>query len=84
MMSRGSGVSINHAGSTRSKLGTRSVAGQAPGNSGGRIWVPSLDKVLLDAAACSGVEDPPKPEAALVLSWGPETNTVFLQAFPLP
>jgi len=57
MMSRGSGVSINHAGSTRSKLGTRSVAGQAPGNSGGRIWVPSLERVL---PGCFGLGRTPR------------------------
>jgi len=30
-------VSINHTGSTLSKLGTRSVAGRTPGNSGEKI-----------------------------------------------
>lgn len=113
-------MSISHADSTCSKLGTRSVVGRAPGNSGGSIWVPSLenmqpscfglgrtptkpqpynsrfdklgtcqrnqdapgktnrhpkvpslDKVLPDAAACSGIKEPPKPEAAHILSWGP-------------
>ena len=38
-------VSTSHADSTYSKLGTRSVVGRAPGNFGGRIWVPSLENM---------------------------------------
>lgn len=38
-------MSISHADSTCSKLGTRSVVGRAPGNFGGRIWVPSLENM---------------------------------------
>lgn len=56
----------------------------APGKTNRHPKVPSLDKVLPDAAACSGIKEPPKPEAAHILSWGPQTDTVFLQAFPLP
>lgn len=50
-------MSISHAGSTRSKLGTRSVVGRAPGNFGGRIWVPSLEHVL---PGCSGLGRMPR------------------------
>ena len=57
MVCWGLGVSTSYDGCTCSKLGTRSVVGRAPGNFGGRIWVPSLENVL---PGCFGLGRTPR------------------------